>query len=92
MALVEKIYALISCIFASDSRMTMFFLFCTFSLLIGCTKAQRFDDLILAATDNNEDIYDKAYRSEILPLNSLDDYQLGLGASHGVSIQVFVFE
>ena len=83
MALVEKIYILISCIVASGSRVTMFLLFCTLSLLISCTKAQSFDDLILATTNNNEDIYDKAYKSEILPLDSLDDYQLGLGA--GVS-------
>ena len=86
MALVENIYALIRDMLASGSKVTMFLLFCTLSLLVSYSKATSLDDLILAATNHNEDIYDKAYKGELLPLDSLEDYQLGLGGTRGVSI------
>ena len=86
MALVENTCTLIRDILASGSKVTMFLLFCTLFLLISYTKAQSIDDLILAASNNNEDIYDKAYKGELLPLDSLEDYQLGLGAKNSVSI------
>ena len=86
MALVENTCTLIRDILAPGSKVTMFLLFCTLSLLVSYTKAQSIDDLILAASNNNEDIYDKAYKGELLPLDSVEDYQLGLGAKSGVSI------
>lgn len=86
MAFVQNFYLLIGRVAASGSKVTMFLLCCALSLLASCTNAQSFDDLIIAATNNNEDnIYDKALRSDILPLDSLEDYQLGLGSNRAVS-------